>query len=270
MTTSRERSRNGDRGLVGWIFASLLLHGAGVGGVVYAQSLRPPRVQVTESIPVELVRLGKPRDPRLLPRKAPPPPPAPPPEAAPPTPPEPAPAEPPAPPPEKTVKLEATPEKEPPKKAPPPKKAKPKKPRKLSRAAQRLLNKRSSNDGQLDDALAKLEDNAGSPDGSSMGTTSDPSRAAEGYQREVAAALKSAYVVPAPIPAAQRRFLKATVVLFIDRRGRITRFEFAERHGNKLFMSALEKLLKTIKLPEPPRVLRSRVAREGVVVIFSP
>ena len=261
--SSRSRAQTANRGFTGWVIASLAVHGGLVGGVVYAQSLQPPRIDVNQSIPVELVQLGEPRDPRLLPRKPPPAPPPPP--EPPPPPPEPEPPAPPAPPPPDAVALETPESPPPPKKAPPPKpkKAKPK----LSKAAQRLLNTGSSAEGELDDALRKLE---GSKDGDARGTTTDPSKAAEGYQRAVAAAIKSEYVVPAPIPAAQRRFLKATVVLFIDRRGRITKYRFDERHGNKLFMSALEKLLKTIKLPEPPRALRRRVANEGVVVIFSP
>ena len=122
----------------------------------------------------------------------------------------------------------------------------------------------------LDRALQRLKDQAGDPNGSRRGRSTDPAKAAQGYQRAVAAALKDAYVVPAPIPAAQRRFLKATVVLFIDRNGSITKYDFAERHGNKLFMSALEKLLSTLKLPKPPRALRRQVANQGVVVIFDP
>ena len=269
MSNPNLRSRSAaSAGFTGWVIASLLLHGGVVGSVVYAQSLKPPRVKLTDSIPVELVRLGN-RDPKLLPRKAPPPPPepaAPPPEPAAP-PPEPTPPPPPA---EEAVAL-ATEPKPPPKPEKPPAKAPPaKKKPKLSSAARRLLSGRSSAEGRLDDALAKLDDAEGSKDGSRLGTSNNAARAAVGYQRDVTAALTSKYVVPATIPSAQRRFLKARVVLFIDRSGRITKYEFAERHGNKLFMSALEKLLKTIKLPEPPRVLRRQVARDGIEVIFSP
>ncbi|MEO1338706.1 MAG: hypothetical protein AAFV29_23885, partial [Myxococcota bacterium] len=100
--------------------------------------------------------------------------------------------------------------------------------------------------------------------------TTDPRRAAEGYKRDIAEALRVGYDVPAPIPAAKRRFLKARVVLFIDQQGRIKKYEFTERHSNVLFMSSLEKLLRSIKLPKPPNALRRQVARSGVEVIFSP
>ena len=259
---SQRPTQPAHRGFFGWLFASLVVHGGAVGGVVFAQSLGPARIDVAQSIPVELVQLGKERDPRLLPRIAPPPPPAPPPEPAAPPPPEPPPPAEPPPPPADAVSLDTE---QAPKK--PKKRTKPKKPQ-LSKAAQRLLNAGPEN--RLDSALKRLSEREGSPDGSPNGRSTDSARAAEGYQRAVAAALKEAYVVPAPIPAAQRRFLKATVVLFIDRNGRITKFDFAERHGNKLFMSALEKLLTTLQLPKPPRSLRRQVSNDGVVVIFDP
>ena len=258
------RLRSANSGITAWVLASVLLHGGLVGGIVYAQSLRPPAIDLSKAIPVQLVQLGEQRDPRLLPRKPVTPPPPPPAEVEPPRAPPTAP--PPAPEPaENAVPLKTSedkePEKKPPEKKPPP-------PPKLSAAAERLL--RGSGDGRLDDAMAKLEKAEGSPDGSRYGTTTDPNQAAQGYQREVAAALKAVYVVPAPIPSAQRRFLKARVVLFIDRNGRIKKYDFAERHSNKLFMSALEKLLKTVKLPKPPASLRRQVANDGIVVIFSP
>ena len=97
MSSSPERpAQRASSGFVGWVAVSVLIHGGAVGGVVYAQTLKPPRVDLQEAIPVELVRLGKPRDPKLLPRLAPPPPPAPPPPAQPP-PPAPPVAEPPPP-----------------------------------------------------------------------------------------------------------------------------------------------------------------------------
>ncbi|MEM7675892.1 MAG: hypothetical protein AAF449_07805 [Myxococcota bacterium] len=260
----RTRLSSAKAGFNLWLFGSVLLHGGAIGGIVYAQSLRPPRIDLSKSMPVELVRLGKPRDERLLPRKAPPPPPAPPPaQVVEPPPPEPPPPPKPA---DTAVPLETkTPEEPPPKKKDPPKKPPPK----LSAAAKKLLAAAGSSEASLDDAMAKL-DQEGSEDGSRVGNTTDPARAAAGYKRDIAEALRVGYEVPAPIPAAQRRFLKARVVLFIDRRGRIKKYEFTERHSNVLFMSSLEKLLRSIKLPEPPKALRRQVARSGVEVIFSP
>ena len=75
--TARARSRAVNRAFKWVLGASLALHVGVFGVVVYAQSLHP-KLQVHDTIPVELVRLGKPRDPALLPRiaKSAPPPPA--------------------------------------------------------------------------------------------------------------------------------------------------------------------------------------------------
>ena len=217
------RTRVVNRGFSGWVIASLLLHGSLVGGVVYAQSLQPPRIDLSDAIPVELVQLGERRDPDLLPRKAPP---APPP--AEPPPPEVPVAEPPPPaePPETAVPLETTPpppKPEPAKKKPPPAK---KPPPTLSKAAQKLLGGRTSDDGRLDDAISRLEKAQGDPNGSRLGTTTDSSKiAAEGYtqQRSDRGAQSPRTRCRPPFPSAQRRFLKATVVLHIDRNGRASR-----------------------------------------------
>lgn len=264
------RSSKANSGFLPLLMVSIIVHVGSIGTTVYAVSLSPPRIQPSASIPVELVRLGKPRDPELLPRKVrapPPPPPAPPP---PPEPPPPEPAAPEPPPPAEAVAVPVEPPKTEKEKPKPKTKAKPKKSPRLSKAAQRLLQNRSSSEARLDDALAKLDEQEGSPDGSLRGTTTDPSKAAEGYIRALTEALDQAYDIPAAIPAAQRPFLKARVVLFIDRNGRITKFEFIERHSNKLFMSALENLLRTIRLPRPPAALRRRMARSGVEINFSP
>ena len=239
-TSRRRASRSG---FVGVLLASLGVHGLAFAAVVYAQSRKPRLRPPTGAIPVELVRLGKPRDARLLPRKR---------------------ALAPAPSPD-AVALR-TPEKPPPKARP---KRRPKSTdERMSAAARRLLAE--APDARLDDALTKIEAQEGSPDGSAYGTTTDPNRAARGYEAQVGTLLKQRYRIPELIPASQRRFLVAEVVLFIQPSGVISRYEFTKRHPNQLFMQALERLLKTTKLPPPPRAVRRRYRDEGMVVRFVP
>ncbi len=270
MISPRLRARAVNRGFIVWVVMSVLLHCGLVAGAVYAQSLQP-RVKTYTSIPVELISFGRERNPLLLPRKAAPPPPAePPPADVPPPvepPPEPpAPVEPP-PPPADAVALETGAEPE--KQKAPAKKRRPTK-RRLSSAAKNILGG-SPRNARADDALKRLELNEGSPDGSAQGTTTDPSRAAEGYYQELKAALLARYTVPSTIPSAQRRFLKAKIILYILPSGRVKNHKIVEAHSNKFFMSALVKLLtdKDLQLPAPPRVLRRQVENDGVELVFA-
>ena len=242
---------------------SLLVHGGAVGGVVYAQSLKPPRIDVTQSIPVELVQLGKERDRRLLPRLAPPPPPPPPPEpVAPPPPVEPAEPPPPA---ADAVALDTEKPKEKPEKKKPPRKRK----ARLSKAAQRLLNNGANN--RLDRALERLEDRTGSPDGSPSGRSTDPNRAAEGYQRAVAATLKNAYEIPAPIPR------RSAPVSEGDRRPVHRPQRAGSRSSTSPSVTEINYSCRRSKscsrpspFPSPPASCGDRWRTEGVVVIFDP
>lgn len=242
-TTSMRRS-SANRGFV--IFASLsfFVHAALIVGVVYAQMLKPKTRPMLDSIPVELVRLGKPRDPKLLPRKT-------------------APA---VPPPDEGIALDTKNDPKP-KAKPEPKKTKPKS--EMSDAARRLLD--SAADNRLDDALSKIDEvPEGSPDGDAMGTTTDASRAANAYQASISRTLKSGYALPQVIPASQRRFLVAEVILYIERDGTIFRYEFVKEHPNKAFMASVETLLKRTKLPPPPRNLATQYRETGVGVRFKP
>lgn len=242
VANATERRRAGRRGFAGVLVASLTVHVVAFAAVVYAQSRKPRLRTPTGAIPVELVRLGKPRDERLLPRKRTPAP-APPPDA---------------------VALQTS---EKPPRNPPPKRSKSTDER-MSAAARRLLQQ--APDPRLDEALDKIEAPEGSADGSVHGTTTDPNRAARGYEARVGALLKQRYRIPELIPASQRSFLVAEVVLFIETNGRISRHEFTKHHPNQLFMQALERLLKTTKLPPPPRAVRRRYRDEGMVVRFVP
>src|SRR5687768_7683738 len=77
MRLSRKRRM---RGFYAAVIFSVVLHAAGVGGAVYA-SRKPDIPKLDSAIPVQLVKLGKKRDPKLLPRKVDEPPPPPPEEA---------------------------------------------------------------------------------------------------------------------------------------------------------------------------------------------
>lgn len=233
------RTLSSNRGFAPVVMISLIAHAVAIGYALYLQH-RAPRTDIFKnSMPVQLVQLGKRRDPKLLPKKV-------------------VDEPPPAPVDEgialQTGKEDAT------KAAPAPKKEK-----KLSDAAKRLLEGKGSN---LDQALKKIEEKEGDPSGDIHGTTTDPNAAATGYQKQVTVSLQSQYRLPETIPASQRRFLKADVVLFIDRDGSIARYEFAERHPNEAFMAALEVLLKSIRLPAPPPALAAEMRDTGMLVKF--
>jgi hypothetical protein len=240
--TGTARRSEASRGFARVLGLSLAIHGAAVGGVVFAQSRRPPPPPPVRAMPVELVRLGKPRDPKLLPRLAGGRPAA----AAP-----------------GAVALDA------------PATAKvtdaAKAPR-LSAAARRMLEAGSTAEpSSLDRALARIaEPPEGREDGSPRGTATDAASAASGYAALVAQALKEAYRLPDTIPAGQRQFLRARVVLKVERDGRVSAHEFVEAHPNQAFMGALATLLQGIRLPPPPPKLARQLATGGLEVVFKP
>lgn len=224
------------------VVASVVVHGVAGGAIVWAQSKQPAPLHFIESMPVQLVKMGKKRDPELLPRLTAPEPPPPAPEG---------------------VSLAPKDPKQDPKKKPDKSQEK----RELSDAARRLLDSRPS---AMDRALAKVETDEGDPEGDAAGTTTDPAQAASGYQRALIVAIRSAYVLPEAIPQSQRALLKARVVLFIAPSGAISEFKFTQKHPNTLFMGALEKILESLQLPPPPKELAAQVAEDGVEIVFSP
>lgn len=226
-----------------WIVGvSLGVHVLAFAGVLVAQASKPEAPLVVNAVPVQLVALGKKRDPKLLPRKV-----------------------------EEVAAARsadgvALDSGKTPSKATPSTKKEPK----LSDAAQRLLEGGStSSDAKLDQATSKLDDREGDPSGHISGTTTDPSQAASGYQRSILVTLQDNYRLPETIPASQRKFLKAQVLLFIERDGSIARHEFVERHPNDIFMGALESMLRQIKMPPPPPEVADAVRDGGVLVRFS-
>lgn len=239
----RQRRSRANRGFVIVVVGSLFLHTAAVGAVLYNQHSRPAVVDVRDAIPVQLVALGKKRDPKLLPRKV---------QEAVAAAPE-----------DKGIALDKNSEPVDPNKKPGEKKPE----KKLSNAAERLLEGR---DSKLEEALDKLDEREGDPDGDIHGTTTDNTNAAAGYQRAIIKALQTNYRLPETIPSSQRQFLKAQVLLYIENDGTISKYEFAESHPNEMFMGALDALLKSIKLPPPPASEAKSYADNGVLVIFRP
>jgi len=224
------------------IILSILVHTSAVAGFALLKKDEKPRIDLSRAMPVRLVKLGKKREPKLLPRIV---------RSAPPPKSEGVALE------TKNSKKES---KENAKEKPAPKKE-------ISAAARALLESSA-----MDAALDKFSDEApdGDPDGDVDGTTTDKAHAAAGYHRDIVKTLKSHYRVPTVISPSQRRFLKARVVLFIEANGRISKFEFIESHSNKVFMRALDSLLRTVQLPPPPRKQAQVYRRDGVEIIFRP
>jgi hypothetical protein len=241
--SSKTRVQALNRGFTRIFVFSLILHIGILGGVVYAQYAKGHRKREFTSVPVQLVKLGKKRDPNLLPQLTKPPPAAPPPDEgialdtenkAKPT---------------QQTKDQPKPQKEP----------------QMSDAAKRLLE----NAKDLDERYREVEDE-GDPNGSIYGTTTDPTNAATGYLAEVSVVLQQNYSLPKTIAESERRFLSAEVVLFVERDGTISKYEFGNIHPNEAFRRALEALLKTVKLPPPPANMAEEYRTDGIAVRFKP
>ncbi|MFO0722950.1 MAG: TonB C-terminal domain-containing protein [Myxococcota bacterium] len=238
LRASRQARKRTMRGFTVAVTASLVFHGAGVAWAVIAAKPRPAQ-KIESAIPVQLVKLGKKRDPKLLPRLVA--------------------EEPPAPP--DAVKLDTG--KKPNETPPKPKDKRETADGKLSDAAKRLL------DNRLDRSLEKIAPE-GDPEGDAHGTTTDVTNAASGYARDVLRVLQAGYRPPETIPASERPSLKTRVVLFIERNGKISRHEILEPHRNEAFMNAVENLLRSATLPPPPAALADQLAESGIEVVFHP
>jgi colicin import membrane protein/protein TonB len=106
----------------------------------------------------------------------------------------------------------------------------------------------------------------GDPDGDAAGD----SDTAEGdrYHALVERALRSSYDVPSTISEQERLYLKATVLLYVEPEGTVTRWRFLERSGNPAFDAALERTLRATRLPPPPEAQRDFYRRTGLQVTF--
>jgi colicin import membrane protein/protein TonB len=108
----------------------------------------------------------------------------------------------------------------------------------------------------------------GAPDGDPLGDA-DTAEEGDRYLALVDRELKANYRVPATIPERERLYLKATVVLFIEANGRVSRWKVVTPSGNPTFDAAVERTLEqSPRLPPPPDHVRERF-RNGLPIAFT-
>lgn len=264
----RERSVlvGGSRsGIWSGLVVSIAAHVVAFGGALVYAHLAPARTIPEKPIIAKLVRLGKPRDEKLLPRlpTAPPPPPpaaTAPPQEAPPTPAPPAPPSPTS----KSVEVPAE-------------KADPTPKQPAATASNEALERQR----RMMEALGKLgpaptgptskvpEEAPGQADGDAQGTADD---AAEGdrYLGLVEQALRANYEVPTIISPQERIRLKCVIFLKIAPNGKIEDFRISEESGNPHFDRAVESSIQRTTLPPPPPAFLKEYGASGIEIGFKP
>jgi protein TonB len=224
-------------GLLPFVLASVVGHVLlTAAALTLSWAFASPKVDLEQKpIKASLVRLGKKRDEKLLPRKEePPPPPAP--KAA--EVPAPTPA-----PPDKAVKI-------------PSRDAKPEKAADTRKSLFDALNK-----------VAKQEELEGDPEGDPNGDSAV--QEGERYFGLLKSVVQRNYDVSDTIPEAERRTLKAEVALFIGAGGELIDVKLAKPSGNDLFDSAVVGAVKKASpfAPPPPHLAES-LKRQGVAIVF--
>ncbi|MEW5739766.1 MAG: TonB family protein [Myxococcota bacterium] len=209
-----------------------------VGALVLSWAFAGPPIDLEQKpIKASLVRLGKPRDEKLLPRKEPEPPPPPPKPAE-------VAVQAPAPP-SNAVKI-------------PSKDAKPEKAPDTRKSLFDALNKASQ--------PTELE---GAADGDPLGDSAV--QEGERYHGLLQAVVKRNYDVSDTIPEAERRTLRAQVSIRIDEHGGVLDVRLAKASGNDLFDAAvLGAVKKASPFAPPPVHLAAELKREGVSFVFTP
>jgi TonB family protein len=241
----------------GFLLASLGAHIALFGAIAAASYLQfGPTINLNQQpLKASLVRLGKPRDPKLLPRilEAPP-------EVEKKTAPEPPkPAEPPPPAPAATADTRAV---APSRKAPP----------EQSNADRRkqlfsAFNRTSKPAGSR--TAATIEDMEGQLDGDPNGDSA--TQEGERYFGQLKAQVQRNYDVSQTIPEQERLHLKAQVIVLIGRTGEVLKVQLARRSGNELFdSSVLAAVKKASPFSPPPEHLRDALQRRGIALEFRP
>ncbi len=213
-----------------------------------------PKVDLDQKpIQARLVRKGKPRDEKLLPRKEELPPPPEKVEAAPP-PPTPA-----APPPPETAKVAIPGVKPQPAAKPQP------------QPGETAGDRRKKLFGAFD-KLSKQkpeEELEGQEDGDELGDAAQAE--GERYFGQINAQVGRHYDVSQTIPEQERLRLKADVTLKISRTGEVLRAELSRPSGNGLFDNAVLLAVKRASpFPPPPEHLRSTLQETGVTLRFTP
>jgi len=218
---------------------ALLLH-----VIIFAAALVLPRLfdrapPLRKPIIAHMVALGRPRDPKLLPRKE-----SPPPASA-------ASAAPPVP----STRA-----------APPsaPQRREPSRQEMMDRALARAAGKATPESQEAPDP-----ERAGSAAGSAQGTAASAEEG-DAYFTAVHDAILEQYVVPSVISERERLYLAASVLAYIGPDGRILRHVIQKKSGNEFFDQALELAIQKAKLPPPPADLARSLRDSGVVLNFRP
>ena len=193
----------------------------------------PPR----KPIIAHLVALGRPRDPKLLPRK----------ESA-----APVAAS------RNVVPIPSS------KTAPAPQKRAPTRSELMERALARAAGRAEPETQQPPDP-----ERAGSETGSLEGTAATAEEG-DAYFSAVHDAIFEHYVVPSVISERERLYLTAQVVVWIAPDGRILRYDFQKKSGNAFFDQALERAIQQTKLPAPPHDLIRALRDNGIVLNCKP
>jgi len=208
--------------------------------LIFAAALLLPRLfdrapPLRKPIIARLVALGRPRDPRLLPRKESPPPAA-----------------------------SAASSKTAPSLKPAPPRREPSRRDLMERALARAAGKATPEPREPPDP-----ERAGSAQGSVEGTAATAEEG-DAYFTAVHDAILENYVVPSVISERERLYLAASVLAYIGPDGRILKHEFQKKSGNSFFEQALEEAVEKTKLPPPPPDLARSLRDSGVVLNFRP
>jgi len=238
-----------------WFFVVVSVLGHALFFVLMLGFLERPKAKTTfvqKPIRASLVRLGKPRDPTLLPRQETAP--APPPASNTPAPPAPIP---PAPsPPAVSVPSPKAPT------TPPPQAPSSTKP---SNTSSSLLSAFSRE--------AREAKTSSPPQGEADGDPMGDSAIQEGerYFGLISAAVSRQYNVSASIPENQRSRLEAFVLIRIASNGKPLESKLTKSSGNLLFDAAVESALKLASpFPPPPEHLKELLRKDGVQLRFTP
>lgn len=217
---------------------SVVLHVGAIALVLLASWLLAPKVIDLDQKPIKasLVRLGKPRDEKLLPRKEEPKP-EPPPEKVEVPVPVPVPAPKAVPIPDKDAK-------------------KPTQKQDLFKALQSASKQ------------AKPEELEGRADGDPNGDAAKEE--GERYFGIISAAVRRYYDVSNTIPEAERRTLKAEVSMKVSASGEASDVRIKKSSGNELFDDAVVSAVKKAAPFSPPPEHMKKVLAAGVTLVFSP
>ena len=232
------RSLLGGDPRIGWLGPGLALaiglHLAVVAAAFFLPKLLDRPHPVRKPVIAHLVALGKPRDPRLLPRKE---------------------SEPPA---------GAAPASAPQKPGAPPKSAPQ---RQLTR--QEMMERAVAGAARRTRDEKPDPERAGQETGSPSGTAANAEEG-EKYFGEVEDRIHANYVVPSVISERERLYLSATVVIYIGRDGTIVKHVMTKPSGNSFIDQALVLAIQRTRLPAPPPELARLVRDEGLEINFKP